>query len=363
QAENGPLPQVALVALDPRSGEIKALVGSRDYAHSQLNRTLARRQPGSVFKPFVYAAAFETAIERRGPRFTPLSTVIDEPTVFRFDGGDYEPGNYGRKYQGNVTLREALAQSLNIATVKVAEETGYDRVVRFAERTGIRSAIRPTPALALGAYEMTPLDVAGGYTIFAANGTRSEPFFLKRVRRSGNGVILDNRPQRRAALDPRVAYLVTNILEDVVTRGTGTIVRSRGFTLPAAGKTGTSHDGWFAGYTTSLLCVVWVGFDDNRELNLSGAASAGLIWTEFMKKAARLPAYADPGGFIAPAGVISMTIDAESLMPARPECPVAREEVFIAGTEPDRYCTLHGGGFLEKIRPDSWLRRLFRRGS
>lgn len=344
-----PLPQVALVALDPATGEIKALVGGRDYAQSQLNHALTNRQPGSVFKPFVYAAAFENALNDIEPILTPISTVVDEPTTFYFDEQEYTPNNYGQEFHGIVTLREALMRSLNVATVKVAQEVGYEHVVALAKRAGLNSNIRPTPALALGAYEMSPLEVAKGYTIFANYGTRSEPVYLKRVV-SHEGEMLQNNPlHRKEALDPRVAYLITNLMEDVVNHGTGAGVRSRGFYAPAAGKTGTSHDGWFAGFTTNLLCVVWVGFDDNRELRLSGANSAGPIWGEFMKRAVLLPGFSNAQPFERPEGVVAVTVDSDSRLLAQPECPVVREEVFIAGTEPTEYCKLHGSGAVEKI--------------
>jgi penicillin-binding protein 1B len=360
RGEEVPSPQVALVALNPHTGEIKALVGGRDYAKSQLNHALTNRQPGSIFKPFVYAAAFENALEGIDPIITPISTVVDEPTTFYFDGKEYTPDNYGQEFHGVVTLREALVRSLNVATVKVAQEVGYERIVQFAKRLGLTSDINPTPALALGAYELSPLEMAKGYTAFANYGTRCEPLFLKRVVSRQGGLIQENALRRRNVLDARVAYLITNILEDVVNRGTGAGVRARGFQTPAAGKTGTSHDGWFAGYTTNLLCVVWVGFDDNRQLQLSGANSAGPIWGEFMKKAMLLPAFSNAQAFERPEGVVAVAIDPESNMLAVPECPEMRTEVFIAGTEPTEYCTLHKGSTLEKLLPISWLKRIFR---
>ncbi len=359
-AEPPPLAQVAMVALDPRTGEIKALIGGRDYGQSQLNRALAHRQPGSAFKPFVYAAAFADAVDGVGPIVTPATTVVDEPTTFLFDGKEYTPNNYGEEFHGTVTLREALTRSLNVATVKVAELVGYGRVVQLARQIGLDPRIQATPAVALGAYEMTPLDVASGYTVFANGGIRAEPMFIRSVV-AANGTALErSTPQTRAALDARVAYLVTSLLQDVINRGTGAGVRARGFTAPAAGKTGTSHDAWFAGFTSNLLCVVWVGFDDNRALGLSGSASAAPIWAEFMKRAVTLPGYRDTQGFAPPDGVVSVTIDPETLQLATPACPVTREEVFIRGTEPTEYCFRHGGGKMLTQTPGaSWLSRIF----
>jgi penicillin-binding protein 1B len=361
RGEEAPPAQVALVALDPHTGGIKALVGGRDYAKSQLNHAIAERQPGSVFKPFVYATAFEGALEGKEPIMTPASTVMDEPVVFNFEGKEYTPNNYDEKFYGKVTLRNALVHSLNVATVKVAETAGYDRVVSLAKRMGLEAKISPTPALALGAYEATPLDIAAGYTAFANFGTRCEVMTLQSVEGAMGDLLEKQSLSKKFALDPRVSYLITNILEDVLNRGTGAGVRTQGFRSPAAGKTGTSHDGWFAGYTTNLLCVVWVGFDDNRELGLSGAESAAPIWAEFMKRAVRLPRFNDVQQFERPEGVVSVTLDSETQQLATTECPSLQEEVFIAGTEPTDTCSLHGASLVEKIPPISWLKRLFSR--
>ena len=351
--------QVALVALDPHTGEIRALVGGRNYGLSQLNHILARRQPGSVFKPFVYAAAFDNAAEGVSPIVTPATTILDEPTTFLFEEEEYAPNNYGEQFRGTVTLRDALTSSLNVATVKLAELIGYGRVVGVAREMGITASLLPTPAVALGAYEMTPLEVAAAYTVFANGGVRAEPAFLDRVINSDGLALQRTTPQRRLALDPRVAYQVTSVLEDVINRGTGASVRARGFTGPAAGKTGTSRDGWFAGYTSNLLCIVWVGFDDNRDLGVSGAAAAAPIWTEFMKRASDLPAYGNLQEFAVPEGMTALDVDPETLQLATPACPVTRHEVFIQGSEPTEFCERHGGFMLTQTPPVSWLSRLF----
>jgi len=351
--------QVAFLALDPHTGEIRALIGGRNYGESQLNHALAKRQPGSVFKPFVYAAAFDNAVKNITPIVTPMTTVVDEPTTFDYDGQEYTPNNYGEEFRGPVTLRDALTFSLNVATVKVAELVGYGRVVQVARQMGVGDNIQPTPALALGAYEMTPLEVAAAYTAFANGGTRVEPMFIDRVI-GANGAELEHNTVRSSnVLDPRVAYQVTSVLEDVIDRGTGASVRARGFTGPAAGKTGTSRDGWFAGYTSNLLCVVWVGFDDNRDLDLSGAASAAPIWAEFMKRATALPGYRDLQDFSPPEGITTVEIDPETMELATPACPMKREEVFITGTEPTEFCEKHGGKLFSQTPPASWLSRLF----
>jgi penicillin-binding protein 1B len=353
-----PQVQIALLAIDPKTGEIKALIGGRDYGQSQLNHALAHRQPGSVFKPFVYAAAFDNAIDGVQPVITPATTIDDEPTTFEFDSKEYTPNNYGERFMGHVTVRDALTNSLNVATVKVAELIGYGRVVQIARQMGLGNNIQPTPAVALGAYEMTAVDVAAGYTAFANGGTRAEPQFLHSVVSADGSVVEKFTPQTHVVLDPRVAFLVTSLLKDVLNKGTGAGVRARGFTLPAAGKTGTSRDGWFAGYTSNLLTVIWIGFDDNRDLGLSGGATAAPVWADFMLRATTLAAYRDVRDFSMPDGVQSVLIDPESLELATPNCPTTREEVYVAGSAPTAFCELHGGS-AAAASSGSWLSRVF----
>jgi penicillin-binding protein 1B len=333
-----PEAQVALVALDSRTGEIRALVGGRNYGASQLNRALARRQPGSVFKPFVYAAALGSVLEKPDRALTSTTKVADEPTTFEFDGQIYEPGNFGEKYYGEVTMRFALAKSLNVPTVKFAEMAGYSEVVRLARAAGMSSSIRPTPAVALGAYEATPLEIAGAYTTFVNGGTWIKPVFIQQVRSQAGTMIYEAQRQRKEVLDPRVNYVLVNLMEDVLKYGTGAGARGRGFTLPAAGKTGTSHDAWFAGFTSRLLCVVWVGFDDNRELPLEGGKAALPIWVEFMKRAHRYREYRAVTPFEPPEGVVTVDVDSSSGLLATAGCPAAHTEVFLSGTEPARTC-------------------------
>ena len=345
-----PEAQVALVAIDPHTAEVKALAGGRNYGMSQLNHVLAKRQPGSIFKPFVYAAAMDTAVEGGSRILTPSTMVLDEPTTFWFDGKSYSPSNFEHKFYGEVPLRQALAHSLNVATVKVAETVGFDKVVAMANRAGMNYKIQPTPAVALGAYEITPLEAAGAYTMFANGGIYVKPSFLTLVRAQDGKTIFKNKIEQRQALDPRVAYLMTNLMEEVLRSGTAAGVRARyGVNVPAAGKTGTSHDGWFAGYTSELLCVVWVGFDDNTELDLEGAHSAAPIWAEFMKRALEYREYRDTKRFTAPDGIVTVDIDPQSGMPATPLCPVSHAEVYIAGTQPVGTCPLHGSRMVTSV--------------
>jgi penicillin-binding protein 1B len=353
-------PQVALIALDPQTGEIRALIGGRDYGESQLNHALARRQPGSAFKPFVYAAAFDNAVQGLQPLVTPATTVDDSPTTFEFDGKEYTPDNYGQQFYGQVTTRDALMRSLNVATVKVAEMIGYQRVVDVARQMGLGNNIQATPAVALGAYEMTPLDVAAGYTAFADNGIRAEPLLVRSVVAADGSSTATAAPVTRAALDPRVAYLTTSLMEDVINHGTGYPVRAMGFNAPAAGKTGTSRDGWFVGFTSNLLCVVWVGFDDNRDLGLAGGQAAAPIWGEFMKRAVLLPKYRNAQEFQPPPGVTEISIDPQTGQLANNTCPTTVTEHFIAGSEPTQYCD--GSAATAQSGPGAWLKNLFGKG-
>jgi penicillin-binding protein 1B len=324
-------PQLALLALDAHTGEIKALVGGRDYGSSQLNHVLAKRQPGSSFKPFVYAAALSTGVDGSQPLVTPATVLNDEPTTFQFGDLTYEPENYKQEYHGLVTLREALTHSLNVATVRLAEMVGYDKVRDLAIAAGINKDLLATPAIALGSYVAMPLEIAGAYTIFSNGGQYVEPRFILAVNDSAGKTLWRNSVVTRQVLDPRVAYLMVDLMESVINNGTGAGVRSRGFTLPAAGKTGTSHDGWFAGFTSDLLAIVWVGYDDDRELRLAGSASALPIWTEFMKRAAEVPGYDDPKPFTMPEGVVDVPVETNS---TTSDARIVRNEVFIAGTEP-----------------------------
>ncbi len=346
----GPQAQVALVAMDPHTGAIKALVGGRNYAASQLNHALAKRPTGSIFKPFVYAAAINTAVDGNATVITPASIVSDQPSTFAYGDQIYEPRNYKEEYHGDVTLRYALALSLNNATVKVAEEVGYDKVADLAKSAGIAS-VKATPAMALGAYDATPVDMTAAYTTFANGGMRLSPVFVNSVRNVQGDVIVNFGTERKEVLDPRIAFVMTRMLEGVVNFGTAYVVRQRGFTEPAAGKTGTSHDGWFAGYTSNLLCIVWVGYDDYSDIRLSGAQTAAPIWAEFMKKAVALPQYQDVKPFTQPEGVVDVELDKITNRLATPSCPDTYTIAFVAGTEPRDTCdqTSEKQGFFSRL--------------
>lgn len=346
--------QVALVALDAQTGELRAFVGGRNYGVSQLNHGLARRQPGSAFKPFVYAAALETALSDNRKPITSLTTLLDEPTTFWFDEKPYSPSNFGDEYHGIVSLRQAISKSMNVPTVKLAEMIGYDRVVSVARRAGMNLNIQATPAVALGAYEVTPLEIAGAYTAFVNQGVSHKPSLIKLIRDDQGNIVHTAQPEATQAMDPRIAYLMVDLLQEVLRSGTGVGVAARGFTLPAAGKTGTSHDGWFAGFTSRLICVVWVGFPDNAELLIEGSQSALPIWTEFMKRAHRHRQYRNVQPFEPPDGIVVARVDPATGALATTGCPGAQTQAFVAGTQPVEVCRLHGGTLANATQISGW---------
>ncbi len=341
-------PQVALIALDPRTGEIRALVGGRDYSTSQLDHVLTMRQPGSVFKPFVYAAALHTAIQGGDPVFTPASILDDTPASIYFANRVYRPDNFHNQYLGKVTLQTALADSLNSATVQLADQVGYERILEMARAAGLSAPMEPTPALALGAYEASPLEIAEAYTVFANQGVRTTPRAISQVREVDGKLLYQAHTESQPVLDARIAYLMDNMMQEVLRRGTAASVKSWGFELPAAGKTGTTHDGWFAGFTTRLLCVVWVGFDNDHDLRIEGSESALPIWTDFMRRAAAFHRYGDAGPFQAPAGVVSVRICTATGQRACAYCPRTEVAPFVSGTEPRPRCSLHAA---LRVRP------------
>jgi penicillin-binding protein 1B len=235
-----------------------------------------------------------------------------------------------------------MMRSLNNATISLASMVGFDRVAQLARDAGIKSA-RGTPSMAIGAYDATPLEMAGAYTTFANGGMHLESWMLASVRTSTGDVITDYSPDSKQLLDPRVAYLTVSMMEnvlhsDVTGTGTGAEVRNMGFLSPAAGKTGTDHDAWFAGFTSNLLCIVWVGNDDYTDIKLQGAQAAAPIWAEFMKNAVQLPQYSDTNQFVAPEGVDIVAIDKVSYLLSDATCPESFNAAFLAGTEPTETC-------------------------
>jgi penicillin-binding protein 1B len=335
--------QAALVAIDPRSGEVLAFIGGRSYNQSQFNRAIsARRQIGSTFKPFVYLAAFEKAADDGTGDITPATMVYDEPTTWSYDNQEWTPRNYDGEYDGAITLRRALAMSRNIAAVKVAEQTGYDRVVSLWKRAAIGETdqVRPYPSVALGIVELTPIEVAEAYTVFTGQG-RITPLRAIINVNSGEQVLRPKAEPRREVSRPSAAFLVTHMLRSVLNEGTGASARAAGLTVDAAGKTGTTNDlrdAWFVGFTPELLTVVWVGLDDNQPLGLSGSQAALPIWTSFMRQAL---AGRSSSSFEVPEGVSFVEIDRDTGKLATPTCPRVTNEAFLSGTEPLAACDLH----------------------
>jgi penicillin-binding protein 1B len=338
-----PYPQVALIALNPHTGQVLALVGGRDYGRSQLNHAVATRPTGSTFKPFVYAAAYNTTIAGtllpgQDKPFTAVTILNDEQTTYEVPGSqDYTPRNYKNEYHGQVTAIYALAHSLNNATIGLAAEVGFDNVAALGRAAGIRRA-QATPSVAIGSYGATPLDVAGAYTVFANSGVYIAPWMLASVRTANGDVITDFTPTSKQVLDPRVAYLTTNLMEGVMNFGYGYEARKRGFMDPAAGKTGTDNDSWFAGYTSNLICIVWIGNDDYTDVKLSGATAAAPIWAEFMKRAVKLPQYSDTRAFTPPDGIELVKIDKVSNLLSDDACPDSYNAAFMMGTAPTDTC-------------------------
>ena len=337
----GEAPQAALIAVDPRNGAIMALVGGSSYHVSQFNRAVrARRQPGSIVKPFVYLAAFERTRHDPTFPFTASSLIDDTPTTFVFDRRNWRPANYGNVYDGSITARMALARSRNVAAVKVAERTGFQQVANlWAAAAGV--ATPPAyPALALGAFETTPMQVAAAYTVLANGGVRLPLRTITRVSEQDRTIDLPaDLPRRVAAADS--AFLVTQMLGSVFDGGTGAAARRQGFLHVAAGKTGTTddlRDAWFAGFTPSLLTVVWVGMDDGSSLGLTGAQAALPMWSHFMRRAL---AGRESPAFSPPPGITVVDVDPETGLRATPRCPNTLQESFRDGTEPSAMCPLH----------------------
>src|SRR5205814_4601872 len=275
-----------------------------------------------------------TAYELIPRLITPATIYKDEPKTFTYDNQEYSPGNMGDKYSMQpVTLRDAMVHSLNVVTVDVAMEVTIGRVMNLAAKAGLPRVPHAYPAMALGTAEATPLQIASAYTAFAANGTRTTPIAIDRIT-TGKGVtVAQPSPQKNEVVRPEVAYVLTSFMKDVVNRGTAAPIRARGFKFNVAGKTGTSRDGWFAGYTPNLVCVVWVGFDDGSQLGLTGAASALPIWADFMNAAlTNHPEWT--GDWQMPAGIQQADIDPASGDLAKADSTSKRAELFINGTLP-----------------------------
>lgn len=344
--------QGALVAIDPKTGYIKAMVGGRDFAASQFNRaTQAKRQAGSAFKPFVYAAAIDQG-------FTPANLEEDAEIVLNIPGvrESYRPRNFDNRFMGLMTLRRALALSRNIVAVRLISKVSPENVVRYASAMGISSKLQPVYSLALGACEVSLLDMTKAFAVFANNGYKIKPMMILKIVDADNTVIEDNSIESEPVLDSKIAYIITNMLESVVNEGTAYVIRKLGFNYPAAGKTGTTDDYtdcWFIGYTPDLVCGIWVGYDTKKTIfhGATGGGVAAPIWADFMNGISRLLSDSD---FIMPDGVVKVQVCDLTGFLASTHCPKIRDEVFIQGTEPTEECRYHKLGipFHELLLPD-----------
>ena len=335
--------QGCLLAMRPQTGEILAMVGGRDYATSQWNRcTMAHRQAGSAFKPVVYAAALSP---ESGPLVTLASRIDDAPISVETPDGLWEPRNYDDAFRGPVSVREALERSLNVPAARIGQTLGIGEVVEMARRLGVESELPNVPSLALGTAEVSPLELAVVYATFANGGLRPTPrSFIGLLDDRGVGQEQWPLAGARRVLDPGTAYLTTSLLEGVVDRGTGAGIRARGLRGPIAGKTGTTddeYDLWFVGFTPELVAVVWVGYDEPREIGVPSSRGALPIWADFL---AEVSGGRVRGVFARPGDVERIEIEPSTGKRALSECRERRTEYFLAGTAPDETCPRGGGG-------------------
>jgi penicillin-binding protein 1B len=336
-----PLEGVVLT-IQPGTGYVKALVGGHNYTNTQFNRAIqARRQPGSLFKPFVYVTAMDPS---RGAQTFTASTVLDDsPISVKAGTADWKPQNYDNRFHGRVSVREALAHSYNIPAVRAAIDAGVPNVIRTAANIGVESKLQPYPSVSLGSFEVTPLEIAYAYSAFANLGVKSEPVTILAVV-TRDGQLLETRNLKMKRVAPAsVCYVMNSILKDVFTYGTAGKARSLGFEHAYAGKTGTTsnyRDAWFIGYSPRILSLVWIGFDDGHSVRLAGGDACVPIWTRHMNRIDGLTQDVD---WKRPEDVTVREIDPESGMLATPYCPRTRSEVYVAGTEPESVCALHAG--------------------
>lgn len=333
--------QAALVAVDPATGAMTALVGGRNYGQSQFNRAIdAKRQPGSAFKPFVLLTAL--SLSAQGKQNKTLSTIVSgEPLSIPTPEGMWTPSNFDGKTYGKITIRKTIEDSVNTATVRLANDVGLAEVLKTARAAGITSPLSPVPSMALGSFEVTPLELAYAYATIASGGIRFDPFPLFSVTTADGDILTAKKVRQQQALDPRAAYLTGYALEGVLERGTAKSAKALGIYFPAAGKTGTTdgnRDSWFVGFTPDLVCAVWVGYDSGADTGLTGASGALHIWTRFLRT---LYPQSGPPALKRPEGVEIAVIDPESGYLATPACPQTLREAYLTGTAPKETCPLH----------------------
>jgi penicillin-binding protein 1A len=348
--------QAAAIFMEPKTGDIRAFIGGRNYEDSEFNRALsAKRQPGSAFKPFVYAAAFDQG-------YAPTHRLMDRPLRLVIDRNNvWEPKNYDGGYSDVVTMRDALAQSKNIPTVRLATEIGVPRVVEMAHQMGISGRIPAVPSVVLGSVEVTPMEMTAAYAAFANLGDRPQPRFVTKVVDRNNNVVWSSEVQRERVIDPKTAFMTTSLMQDVVDRGTATAVRAVGYRDPAAGKTGTTNDAadiWFIGFTPNIVGTIWIGFDKRKTIVArgSGGEIAAPVWGRVMQRM-----NLRSSGWAPPAGIEVRQVDQMGNL-LGDNCPMSgavRREYFIEGTAPVSSCFSGSTyGYYDSLSayPDSVIR-------
>lgn len=333
--------QAALVAVDPATGEMTAMVGGHDYGQTQFNRAAdARRQPGSAFKPFVLLTVLSQPLQGKGNKT--LSTMVSgEPVSILTPEGKWTPSNFENKTYGKITIRKTIEDSVNTATVRLANDLGLEEVLKTARSAGVTSPLVPVPSMALGSFEVTPIELAYAYTTIASGGIRFEPFPLFSVTTADGVTLITKTLHRERALDPRVAYLTGYAMEGVLERGTANLAKTLGIYFPASGKTGTTSNGrdsWFVGYTRDVVCAVWVGYDSGADTGLTGASGALHIWARFLQA---LYPRSGPLMPTRPEGVETAVIDPETGYLATAACPHKLREAYLTGTAPKEMCPYH----------------------
>jgi penicillin-binding protein 1B len=333
-ASDGPL-QALMIVLQPKTGAVLALVGGRDYDSSSFNRALyALRQPGSAIKPFVYLAGLD--------QYATTSWLEDQPTTYQLDGHPWSPQNYDHRYRGQVSVRQSLEDSLNVPTVQLAMNIGLPNVIRTLRALGIQSPLQPVPSLALGAFEVTPLELARAYATLDNEGQQPYLLTVKAVVADTGDVQQQRHIDFTSVTSAAKAFIITNMLEGVMQRGTAKSARTLGIDFPCAGKTGTTSDyvdSWFVGYTTDLLALVWVGHDDRRSTQLTGASGALRIWTQFCE---RVRPWMHPQAFRVPPGIMQRLVCSNSGLLATSACPRKQIEPFLSDHPPEQFCDVHG---------------------
>ncbi|MBN1309568.1 MAG: hypothetical protein JXA18_16730, partial [Chitinispirillaceae bacterium] len=330
--------QIAVIALDVATGAIRVLIGGRNFSESKFNRALsARRQPGSAFKPFVYTAAMENG-------FSPATVVLDQPITLMTSDGEWRPENYDKVFNGPITVRKALAKSVNLVAIQVINKVGPQVVIEYARRMGFKHTMNPVPALAIGACEVTPLEMVSAYSAFANHGIRAAPYCVEKIVDKNGRVLETHTVQEEEVLSAATAFMMVSLMRTVVCCGTGAAVPAMGFTRPAAGKTGTTNDysdAWFVGFTPQIACCVWTGVDERRSLGtgVTGTRAALPVWVRTMMPLHRT---IKPTDFKVPEkGIKTAMLCTESHLLATRQCPKSVMEIFLSGTEIDT-CPLHG---------------------